>query len=98
MFAPAWVPAVFVFVDGFQSVGLWPWPNEGHHSTLPVGRSWGGTVLYGRVVTDENPPTVAGPWAVTDEIAIKCATPNQPSAINRTFNLSAEHEQDFSAR
>jgi hypothetical protein len=26
---------------------------------------------------------------------MKCATPNQPSAINRTFNRSEEREQDF---
>jgi hypothetical protein len=30
---------VFVLVDGFQMVGLSPLANDGHHSTLPVGRS-----------------------------------------------------------
>jgi hypothetical protein len=28
---------------------------------------------------------------------MKCATPNQPSAINRTFSRSEEREQDFIA-
>jgi len=53
--------------------------------------------MYGQVITDENCPTVAGSWALADETAIKCAAPNQPSAINRTLNRSEEREQDFSA-
>jgi hypothetical protein len=51
--------------------------------------------MYGQVVTDENCPTVPGSWALADETAINCATPNQPSAINRTFKCSEEREQDF---
>ena len=51
--------------------------------------------MYGQPVTDENCPTVAVSWALADETAMKCATPNQPSAINRTFNRSEEREQDF---
>jgi hypothetical protein len=54
--------------------------------------------LYGQVITDENCPTVAGPWALAQETAMKCATAKQRSATNRTFNRSEEHEQGFSER
>jgi hypothetical protein len=54
--------------------------------------------MRGQVITDENCPTVAGFWALADETATKCAAANQRSATNRTFNLSGEHEQDFTAR
>src|SRR6266699_5503140 len=60
MFAPACVAGVFVFVDGFQRVGLSPRLNAGHHNTLPVGSRCAWTAWYGQVITDENCPTVAG--------------------------------------
>jgi hypothetical protein len=98
MFAPTCVPAVFLFVDGSQSVGLSPAPNGGQYSTLPVGRTLAWTAWYGQVITDENCPTVAGFWALADETAISCVTPNPPSATNPTFDQSEEHEQNFSRR
>ena len=96
MFAPAWVTAVLVFVDGSQSVGLSPWLNEGHHNTFPVGSRLAWTALYGQVITGENCPTVALFWALADETAMNCATTKQRSATNGTFSRSEEHEQDFS--
>src|SRR4030095_5479732 len=81
MFAPACVTAVFVFVAGSQRVGLSPATNEGHHSTLPVGRRLAWTALRGQVVTDENCPTVAGSWALTDETAIMCATTSNAAPL-----------------
>ena len=54
--------------------------------------------MYGQVVTDENCPTVALSWAFADETAVKCATTNQRSATNRTFDRSEGDEQDFSGR
>jgi hypothetical protein len=51
--------------------------------------------MYGQAITDENCPTVAGSWALAADTAMKCASANQRSAANRTFNRSEEHEQDF---
>jgi hypothetical protein len=54
--------------------------------------------MYGQVFTDENCPTVALSWALADEAAMKCATTNQRSVTNRTFDRLEEHERDFSGR
>jgi len=98
MFAPACVIPIFVFVDGFQSMGLSPWAKAGHHRTRPVGRSWAWTALYGQVVTDENCPTVVGFWALADEIAMRCAKAKHCRGINWTSNDFRERDQDFRAR
>jgi hypothetical protein len=71
MFAPTCGAAVFVFVAGSHSVGLSPSPNGGHHSTLPVGRTWACVAIYGHVITDDHCPTVALVCAPADGASIK---------------------------
>jgi hypothetical protein len=98
MFAPACVAAVFVFVDGSQSVGLSPWVNWGQYSTLPVGSRCAWTAIHGQFITDENCPTVAGSWAVAEDTPMSCVTAQQYNATDRTFNHSDSDKYDSRLR
>src|SRR5205809_7448859 len=91
-FPPVCVAAVFVFVDGSQSVGLSPTPNWGQYSTLPVGSTLAWTACHVQVMTGEYCPTVPGSWALADETAIKCATAKQGSATKPSLSRSEERE------
>ena len=85
MFAPTFGAAVFAFVAGFHSVGLSPSWNGGHHSTLPVGRTWACVAISGHVITDDHCPTVALVCASADGVFVKNPRRIEQTTIDRAL-------------